>query len=325
MDKKMNEKMEQFQLLVEEMLKRSLGDDYKIQSVCQTKNNGTRVYGIMVEHSVNKAVKRVLYLEEYQRIHEAGICLELIVGEIIQSIKEDKFPDHIPVEDLRNMMVHYEMAQDKIRCKLVNSEANKELLKNIPHIPFLDLSIVFYIDTIPDHKQGTASIPIHQHHVKRWNIDSAQLLGDALKNMGECSLQSMSELSREFLMESQVEIPEEELKILEEECALMEEMQKPMYILTNEKKLYGASCILKKEPIEALAEKWEKDVIILPSSIHECILVPLSEEMDLIKAAEMVCEVNHEKLDREERLSNSVYYYDREDKEIHVAVLGEAL
>lgn len=60
----------------------------------------------------------------------------------------------------------------------------------------------------------------------------------------------------------------------------------------------------------------ESDLYILPSSVHEVLAVSteLTEPEEL---AQMVAEVNMQKVALEERLSNQVYHYDKDLRETH--------
>ena len=90
------------------------------------------------------------------------------------------------------------------------------------------------------------------------------------------------------------------------------EYEMPVYILTNSKKVNGASCILYKNLLRNFACEKNENFYIIPSSIHEVLLVPESQGLKMDELKSMVQEVNDTELDREEILSYSVYYYNRE-------------
>ncbi len=84
-----------------------------------------------------------------------------------------------------------------------------------------------------------------------------------------------------------------------------------MYVLSNCDRVFGASALLYSASMKALAEKWNKNLIILPSSVHEVILLPDDGITEKEFYREMVKEVNDTQVEPEERLSYNVYYYDR--------------
>ena len=93
-----------------------------------------------------------------------------------------------------------------------------------------------------------------------------------------------------------------------------------MFVLTNESNLFGAACIIYPNLLQHYAAEAQTDFYILPSSIHEVILllddeyVQSSEEL-----REMVRETNRMVVDQEEVLSDHIYHYDREKDEIRIA------
>lgn len=90
-----------------------------------------------------------------------------------------------------------------------------------------------------------------------------------------------------------------------------------MKVLTNTEKFYGAAAIIYgKDKIRGLAEKEGNDIVIIPSSVHECILFPYDESMPFELLNAMVNEVNTSEVKEEEILSDHVYMYDRQTDRI---------
>ena len=87
----------------------------------------------------------------------------------------------------------------------------------------------------------------------------------------------------------------------------------PMYVLSNKTKIHGAACILYENVVKDFADYLNRDIFILPSSVHEVILVPSQGAQKAQNLVEMVREVNETQVEEEEILSDSVYYFSRED------------
>ena len=85
----------------------------------------------------------------------------------------------------------------------------------------------------------------------------------------------------------------------------------PMYVATNPRRVFGASCILYPGTLEAFARRCRRNFYVLPSSIHETILIPALPELRAEEMEDMVHEVNEATLAEEEFLSNHVYLYRR--------------
>jgi hypothetical protein len=90
----------------------------------------------------------------------------------------------------------------------------------------------------------------------------------------------------------------------------------PIYILSNQKQMYGAAALLYSEQIKQLADSLQSDLIILPSSVHELLLLPDDGENEYTFYRQMVEDVNTTQVEPEEILSYSLYRYLREKEEV---------
>ena len=89
-----------------------------------------------------------------------------------------------------------------------------------------------------------------------------------------------------------------------------------LHVLTNSRGLYGAVAMINQEKLEHYAEQINNSFYLLPSSIHEVILVPASKDISLTFFADMVKEINQTQVDATEVLSDSIYFYDKEIKQV---------
>lgn len=90
------------------------------------------------------------------------------------------------------------------------------------------------------------------------------------------------------------------------------------FVLTNNDKFYGAAGILRTDLLRQFAEEQGCDFYILPSSVHELILVPDKHDFTKTELRDMVKTVNEEQVAVEERLSDDVYYFSRYTGEVEV-------
>lgn len=105
---------------------------------------------------------------------------------------------------------------------------------------------------------------------------------------------------------------------------VIEDCSANMYILTVEDNLNGAGAILYPDVLKGIAEKMRcKNFFVIPSSIHETIIVPMFSEDDFEALSQMVKEVNATQLAPEEILSDHAYVYRRADNTI--SMRGETL
>lgn len=192
--------------------------------------------------------------------------------------------------------------QNRVMFKLIHYNRNRELLRQIPHIPFLDLAIVFYC-LLYFEPAKSATILIQHSHMKLWKLETGQLWELAQKNtpaMMEKSCEPLSQLLSGFPLQEQPSFSS----------------PLPIYVLTNRQRLYGAACILYQDLMYQLSQKFQSDFYMIPSSIHEVLLIPATSEMDPAMFNQMIQEVNETQLEPEEILSDHVYYYNRSKREL---------
>ena len=85
----------------------------------------------------------------------------------------------------------------------------------------------------------------------------------------------------------------------------------PMYVISNCYRTNGAGVILYDQFLQQLSDRFESNLILLPSSIHEMIILPVEDASELREFTYMVREVNDTQLTDDEVLSDHAYYYDR--------------
>ena len=83
-----------------------------------------------------------------------------------------------------------------------------------------------------------------------------------------------------------------------------------MIVLTTEDKLQGAKALLSKEALSEVYDQVGGDFVVLPSSIHEVLCLPIRDDMDAETLKNMVREVNGTQVAPNERLSDNVFKFD---------------
>lgn len=202
--------------------------------------------------------------------------------------------------------------EKNIIFQLINTEQNKELLKNLPHgLPHRevnDLSII-YRWVLANDKFGMQSALINNDFMKKNNLSEDDLYNLAMKNTRNIlppTITSMNDIMYKFLIESGC--PEAEAQELAQ--ANMDDTH--MYVLTNDVSMFGAANILYDDVLQDVSQKINGNFYILPSSIHDVIMLPATPDNNPENLAEMVSSINQEEVELGERLSNQVYHYDRD-------------
>ena len=214
----------------------------------------------------------------------------------------------------RSYDIYSRLLKDRIIFRLINTEKNKDLLLDVPHKKFLDLSLVFAVLVEADN-DGTAVMLIKDLHMRQWKVTKEQLWDAAKENTkrllpAECF--GMNFAVYELLSRSTPGEHERE-NLLRRTWHIHEELELPekdkMYVLSNKLKNYGAACIAYPYILDMLAGVLKENFYVLPSSVHEVIIVPESSQIRQSELERMVREINETQVPEEEILSNHAYFY----------------
>lgn len=290
-----------FTTLVQREVEKRAGENYRVKLNDVMKNNGVVLRGITLMQD-DSNISPTIYLNPYYDAYENGdTTLGTVIDEVIDTYERNKINRSIDMK----FFLNYETVRSRIIFKLINTEKNRELLRDVPYIPFHDLSIVFQC-LVSEERFGNASILIHNVHLQLWKVNARELYECALENtplLQGYELADMNTVLEE--MKALGGIDDEEIEDMQQEV--------PMYVLSNKSRINGASCILYKDILKDFAMVVDKDLYVLPSSIHEVILLPSDGTQESEQLKEMVREINQSQVEEEEVLSDSVYYYRRSD------------
>lgn len=304
-------KIENFSKEVKEALERKT--EYKVKEMKIQKNNGVMLYAITLkEDGIN--IAPTIYLEDYfDNYREYNWSIEQVADKIIEIYKKHRFKHNVDTDFFTN----YGAAKQRIVYKLINFNRNKYWLKEIPHIRFKDLAITFYY-LVNNDKFGNATILITNRHLKEWGVSTEDVYAVAKDNtpkLLKARLQNMMQVLTGLVGNNLLEEVEGSKSVTE----LFGADDYDMYVLSNSTKLYGAAVILYDDILKEFADKMQSNLYILPSSIHEVIIIPDKGTMTKKKLQEMVKEVNETQVPEQEVLSDTVYYFDRNTNKIEMA------
>lgn len=263
-----------------------------------TKNNGLTLDGLVII-SPTSNISPTIYVNHYFEQYENGRDFEDIVNAIA-----DVYTDALPKTNFDiQSFTEWERVKGNIIYCLVNREKNAELLEKVPHREFLDLAIIYKCLVSTSDTDGCATIQIKNEHMEYWNVSESDLFTVASENTPnklKADLMNMfSAISGMLDLDTDIDLS-----------------PSPMFVLSNTSKLNGATAILYNNVLKEFADKVKSDLYILPSSIHETILLPSFEGMSKDELKEMVECVNATQVAPHEVLSDNVYFYDRAKDEI---------
>lgn len=298
---------ETFKDLIETAIQEKIGDEAEVKVSEVLKPNGTMLAGLQVRYNEQR-VAPVVYLNEIYKEYEAGKSdFETLIDELLRFITENKCVSDAMIAFVDQVSV-WDNIKDRVYPMLLSTELNEELVEDYPSKDYLDLSIVYYIrGECTDDCNST--IRISNDLFNSYNIGIEELHNQALSNMKKdgYTIRSMAEVLRELLS-----VDEEEIL-----ADLLEADQKTMMVMSNENKNYGAAGILNSELMEE--KLGGQSAYLIPSSIHEWIIITDDGNVKSTDLDEMVTEVNATQVKPEEVLSTHSYYYDGETKTIRIS------
>lgn len=284
------------------ILEERTGKEVRVNKVA--KNNGVELTGLLiVEPEVN--ITPTIYLEHFLERYEEGTDLEDVAECIYRAYMREKVNERVDMSWFRD----FEKVRGKVAFKLINYEKNNELLEQIPHTKVLDLVKVYYV-IVETEEIGRGTILIHNSHCELWGIRTEQLDKVATENTPKllpAVLDTMSNVVKDILGMGELDC---------EECGVF---SNNMYIMSNSNRVFGAAALCYKDAIRDFASEVGSDIVILPSSVHELILIKCGKDTDYSYFKELVPLVNSTELQLDEVLSDSVYVYHRDTDSITIA------
>jgi hypothetical protein len=266
------------------------------------KNNGIILDALLIRQpDVN--ISPTIYLQDYYQLYQDGTTFDDICR-IIYDVYTEVRLNH-PIDP--SFFTDFEQVKEHLIFQLLNYEKNRTRLPELPHIPYLDLVIVFCCLIQLDNGES-ATILIKHDHLKLWNTDLETIKKQAFYNTPRllpAYIQPISAAIEEILEKN------ESLRQFLPHCA---EDIPPLYVLTNETQCSGAACILYPDLLAEFADSVNQDLYILPSSIHEVMLLPATQRSVDKPLSELIQSINSDQLPLTQQLSDHVYFYSRAEK-----------
>ena len=202
------------------------------------------------------------------------------IADIITEADPDRF------EGATSILNDYSLAKTKLFVRLSNAERNASVLDNCPHRIIEDLAATYHI-LISKDSDGVSSTLVTNRLLSNYGISADKLHEDAVRNSKTLLKPNFAKLN---------------------ELLGLPPLGLGMFVLSNDTGVNGASVILYPNVLKRLSETFADDLFILPSSIHEVIVIPASGR-NADELADIVKDVNGHVVDISEQLSDNVYFY----------------
>ncbi len=259
------------------------------------KNNET-LMGLTVKKPEDM-IAPTMYINTPYEAYKNGVPIGDIMRDLADVITRSYPDQNLNIEEILNK----DYVLSKVEPKLVPLKGNNAFLEDKVYTEFLDMAVIYTVPIPESMVTGYGTVTINKEIFGQLNVTIEELDNAARNNISkDWSLNSIVDIMMESPIYSQM-LSEEDIEMMKRE--------NPMNILSNEKKVNGAAQILNKSALAAVSEKMGDEFIIIPSSVHEVIVLPYSVEMDADYLKMMIGEVNENELSPQDKLSDHAYIY----------------
>lgn len=306
------ENIKEFAVMVVNGIASWLPEDYKdteIRLDTVLKNNDLKLTGLIIRKNGSN-IAPTIYLEPFYEKYMCGSSLSDIFKEIAElRVEADPGGNYDTAE-----ILDFENCRGRIFPRIVSRDMNTERLKERPYMTVADLAVVFVI-VIGEEEGHAKTITISNHLMNIWGITAEELQQIAMNNFTDAQMgtfQLIGDAIMEIMSPDLLELyggNREQAEQMFRDCT-PEGVE--MYVVSTKNQLFGATILLDKDFMQRVIEQIGQDFYILPSSVHECLLITSEEKLGVEQLRRLVHSVNEDQLPLEDRLSDQVYKYTAE-------------
>lgn len=252
----------------------------------------------------DRRIAPAIYLQQLFDMHLQGLTVERIAADVVNTFRQSSMK---PLPEILEVFESYDQIRERIYCRLVNRERNRDSISSLCSEDWLDLSVTYYC-RLSSEDLGCGTVRIQKAFPKRWGVTEETMREDAWTN-------TMRDLPP--LLQPLSQAMEDMGWKQPEDAGLMQ-----LYLLSNREKVFGAVSIACPGQAEAVAKEIGGSYYMIPSSIHECLILPDEGRQSVEDLNAMVQEVNRTQVSPEEVLADHVYFYDAAEKELKPCYFG---
>ena len=281
--------------------------DYTVRIDEVNKSGDVKMHGISLIKG-NSGAAPILYLDPYKEMYEQGIPKDHILKNIADTYCE--IVKKAPVVNMPDMS--FESIKDDLRVRLVYNRTNYDYLKQYVHKDVgCGYCLVVYAD-FSDKLFDGAIVNIRKDMLDKFGFDERVLIDAAIEGSVKHCPAKLTYITDELfsLMSDR-----EKENLLEKDKI---DLSRGILVLTTEDRFAGAATMFYPGVLEKAGKLIDWDYFVLPSSIHEVLLIPADGRYSARDLAQMVKSVNSAEVSREEQLGNRVLFYDRVNEQLCV-------
>lgn len=262
---------------------------YEVQSIDAVKN-GVLFQGIIIG---NGTLRPTVYVDSYLDRNDLNKIVDEIEDAYDKSLVESPTFSADNLLDWNYVKTHLQLCLQR--------KGNEDIVKR----DFLDLEQYVRV-IVNSNENGAASFKVKPDYLIHFGISESELFDAAMES-----------LKKDIVVEDMLDVLKQMMP--EMDFVQLKEMSQDVpaqIIITNKYKLNGAASICDMETLSRIADKHDADLAIIPSSIHECILIPVDDETNFIELDAMIQDINRTEVPPEEVLGEHAYRFIRDEKRI---------
>ena len=272
------------------------GEDYEFQAACVQKINGVEQPVLRIRRKGNSVGIQIGIGDVCDRIRKGGNRREAekeLISRVEEGLKQIRSGE--TVLQTGQGILDYREARERLVYRLIQTRRNERLLQQIPHVPYLDLSIVFELYWKQEGQY--CSCLVYNSHLEQWGVTPEEVERQARENT-PIRLPAVFDSLEQMLLPMMGGLRQE---------------PSGLSVLSNREGFHGAAAILYPGELKRAADQLQNDLVVLPSSIHEVLLLPDDPGQDYGMLTRLVQEINRNEVEQEEWLSDHPYRYLRKE------------
>ncbi len=274
-----------------------MGDGYRAEIHCIEKINTGKLHALIILNGEN-CVSPNFYIDGFYKDYRDG---KATIDGIAKSIVNVYYNNACMQAggSIHKYLDDREWVEERLFLQLINTGKNKGLLKDSLYMDFKGLSLVLYIMAV-DNGDGLCKIRVTKAMCQKFGWNERETLHYALKNTEKLfpyTVFPLHEVIQKSITSTDITFKD------------IPSGKNGMMVLTNNRGINGAAAVFYPGVLKEISEKHGKSLFLLPSSIHEFIMLEDNGIYNPEHLEQMVMEVNCSAVEPEEILSDNVYYY----------------
>lgn len=273
--------------------------DFSFETTNVIKRNDEKLIGIIGRTS--HALCPTVYVEPFYQNYRQGMSAD----EVIDRMAEIFWQEHLSVKSelsIRNNMEDFEKIKDRLIIVLSSLDMNEQWLKDKCYRPFLNLAATVGILVDVD-ESSNSIIHVQEKMLDMWNVTFEYIFEVAKEN---------SFIESNILFKDIYDVLTLHGISLDADACLL-------YVATNRHNFMGANLLMNNSFLYEIAEKLQDSFYIIPSSVHELLVLPACQVQDVEELNFVIQNINDTEVILADRLSYTLYYYDCTTHKVSIA------